>query len=96
MQTILNYLQTEIITILESGGVIVLAALIIGFVAKKWIPDTTLQNKYIPTANAVMGGVLGIAIPHIFPGQGVIVCAIYGAACGLFASFIYDKLIDKE
>lgn len=96
MDNFITELQTTFFTIVENGAVIVLAALLIGYIAKKWIPDTTLQNKYIPTVNAIGGALLGIFIPHIFPGQGVIVCGIYGAACGVFASFVYDKIIDKE
>lgn len=96
MDNLITEFQTAFLTIVQSGGVIVLAALIIGYIAKRWIPDATLQNKYIPTVNAIGGALLGIFIPSIFPGHGLIVCAIYGAACGVFASFIYDKLIDKE
>lgn len=96
MENIIIELQNSILTIVQSGGVIVLAALIIGYIAKKWIPDKALQNKYIPTVNAVLGALGGVFIPHIFPDQGVIVCAIYGALCGVFASFVYDKLINKE
>lgn len=95
MDNLITSLQSDLMTILENGGAIVLAALIIGQVLKLWL-DEDGRKKLIPTINACIGAVLGIAIPHIFPDHSIIVCAIYGAACGIFSSVIYDKVFDKE
>jgi len=93
MDSILTALQATIISIMESGLIIILAALIIGVIIKKWVPDTALQNKWIPTVNIIAGAILGVAISACFPDVGKVTQAIYGALCGLSASLIYDKVI---
>lgn len=92
MVNLLDSIQTLISSVLESGLIIVLAALLVGTVIKKWIPDTALQNKWIPTVNIVLGGFLGVVIPTCFPGAGIFTQMIYGAMCGVSASFLYDKV----
>ena len=93
MESIILKLEALVASVLESGLIIIIAALLAGFVIKKWIPDTALQNKWIPTINVLLGAALGIAIPSCFVGVGVVTQAIYGAMCGLFSSFLYDKVL---
>lgn len=93
MQEVLMNLITSIT---ESGTIIILGCIIVGTIIKKWVPDTTLQNKYIPTVNTVIGGILGILIPGTFPDADLITQIIYGALCGIVSSVIYDKTIKKE
>lgn len=79
--------------IISSGAIIVIGCIVVGYIIKNWIPDTAMQNKYIPTINAILGGIAGIVIPAAFSGDDVVTMFIKGMVCGLLASLIYDKII---
>lgn len=93
MNEIYEALQKLILEIALSGTAIILAGLIVGFVVKKWVPDEACENKLIPTINTILGGILGVVIPGLFPNTHVVVSIIYGAMCGVFASLLYDKIV---
>lgn len=79
--------------ILTSGWIIVLAALILGAVIKKWIANDSSEAKLIPTINTILGVVFGILLLDTFPDMGILHRAIMGGFCGFCASPIYDYLI---
>lgn len=72
--------------------IILVACLVVGFVAKKWIRD--LENKWIPTIVTVLGAVLGILINGLNL-EAVVAGAVTGlASTGLHQ--LFKQLIEGE
>lgn len=66
--------------------------LIFGFVLKRWINDE--NNKYIPTALAIVGAILGCAVTGMISVESIVQGAFSGlASTGLHQAF---KQIIKE
>lgn len=70
---------------------ILLAGLVIGYVIKHLIDDETVQNKYIPVVNVVVGVILGIVLNGVSGGsESVVIHAVGGAISCAASSGFYD------
>lgn len=73
--------------------IIVIACLIVGYIAKKWIKD--VDNKYIPTIVCVLGAILGCITTQTINVDVIVAGAVSGlASTGLHQT--YKNLIEKE
>lgn len=73
--------------------IIVIACLIVGYIAKKWIKD--VDNKYIPTIVCVLGALLGCITTQTINVDVIVAGAVSGlASTGLHQT--YKNLIEKE
>lgn len=73
---------------------ILILGLLIGFVIKHLVSDETIQNKYIPVINVVVGAVIGVILA-VTAGTAVtaeaILLAVIGGAVSCVASCgVYD------
>lgn len=64
-------------------SIIVVACLVVGYIAKKWIKD--VENKYIPTIVFVLGIVLGLFMNGLTVEAGVA-----GAVSGLASTGLHQ------
>ena len=72
--------------------IIVVACLVVGYIAKKWIKD--VENKYIPTIVFVLGIVLGLFMNGLTVEAGVA-----GAVSGLASTGLHQmftRLIENK
>lgn len=72
--------------------IIVVACLVVGYIAKKWIKD--FENKYIPTIVFVLGIVLGLFMNGLTVEAGVA-----GAVSGLASTGLHQmftRLIENK
>lgn len=71
-------------SIIKDGWIIAVGVFVLGQIIKTSIPS--IDNKYIPLIGGVLGTVLALLIPDIFPGDSTIVCAINGLVVGWAAT----------
>lgn len=72
------------------GLLIALAAFVLGEIIKSSIKF--IKNDYIPLIGGIVGIVLGIFIPDIFPDEHILVAGIYGLALGWAATGGYETI----
>lgn len=82
---------------------ILILGLLIGFVIKHLVSDETIQNKYIPVINVVVGAVIGVVLAvtggAAITAEAILLAIISGAvscvaSCGVydtFTAFIEDR-----
>ena len=73
-----------------NGLVIAVAAFVVGAIIKQSIKF--IPNDFIPLIGGILGIVLGIAIPDIFPETSLIIAAINGLALGWAATGGYETV----
>ena len=75
---------------------ILILGLLIGFVVKHLISDETIQNKYIPVINVIVGAIIGIILAvtggAAVTAEAILLSIIGGAvscvaSCGLYDTF---------
>jgi len=91
-------------SLIKDGLIIAAGVFVLGQIINKSM--TFIDNKYISMIGGIIGAVLGVVIPHIFPDDTIIVCAIKGlvvgwASTGASETFknlkpAYPKKIDRE
>lgn len=64
----------------SDGLIIAVATFVIGMIIKQSIKK--VPNEIIPLVGGIVGILLGIFIPDIFPGKDILTCAICGLALG--------------
>lgn len=74
---------------LDSGIVIAVAAFVVGEILKGF---KKVPNNIIPLVGGLLGIVLGITIPNIFPNKDIITSAICGLALGWAATGGYETI----
>ena len=85
--------------ITETGGILFLVALILGY-AFKIITELLGEqwkkaNQLIPVINAVLCGALSVVVPDLSVGYSAFLAFVNGALVAISASFAYDKLREK-
>ena len=74
---------------LDSGIIIAVAAYVVGEIMKGF---KKVPNNLIPLVGGILGIVLGIAIPNLFPGKDIITSGICGLALGWAATGGYETI----
>lgn len=73
---------------------ILILGLLIGFVIKHLVSDETIQNKYIPVINVVVGAVIGVVLAvtggAAITAEAVLLAIIGGAVSCVSSSGLYD------
>ena len=73
---------------------ILILGLLIGFVIKHLISDETIQNKYIPVINVIVGAVIGVILAvtggAVITAETVLLAVISGAVSCVSSSGLYD------
>lgn len=73
---------------------LLILGLLIGFVIKHLISDATIQNKYIPVVNVVVGAVLGVVLcvtgGGVITAEAILLAVISGAVSCVSSSGCYD------
>ena len=73
---------------------ILVVGLLVGYVIKHLVSDETIQNKYIPVINIVLGAVLGVILCVTAGGavtaESILLAIIGGAVSCVSSSGIYD------
>ena len=87
---------------------ILILGLLIGFVIKHLVSDETIQNKYIPVINVVVGAIIGVILAvtagTAITAVAILLAVISGAvscvaSCGVydtFAAFVEKGAIDSS
>lgn len=82
---------------------ILVVGLLVGYVIKHLVSDETIQNKYIPVINIVLGAVLGVILCVTAGGavtaEAILLAIIGGAVSCVASSGCYDAFtafIEKE
>jgi len=82
--------------ITETGGILFVVALLLGYAFKiitellgyRW----KKSNQLIPIINALICGVLSVAVPDLSYGYSTFIAFVNGALVAVSASFAYDKI----
>ena len=73
---------------------LLILGLLIGFVIKHLISDETIQNKYIPVINVIVGAVIGVILAvtggAVITAETVLLAVISGAVSCVSSSGLYD------
>ena len=73
---------------------LLILGLLIGFVVKHLISDATIQNKYIPVINVVVGAVLGVILcitaGGVITAEAILLAVISGAVSCVASCGVYD------
>jgi len=73
---------------------ILILGLLIGFVIKHLVSDETIQNKYIPVINVVVGAIIGVILAvtggAVITAEGILLAVIGGAVSCVSSSGLYD------
>lgn len=82
---------------------ILVVGLLVGYVIKHLVSDETIQNKYIPVINIILGAVLGVILCVSAGGavtaEAILLAIIGGAVSCVASSGCYDAFtafIEKE
>lgn len=75
------------------GILIAVAAFIIAEIIKKSLDF--IPNKYIPLIGGIVGILLGLAVPGVFPDTAIAICAIKGLALGWAATGAWETFKSK-
>ena len=87
MENVFNF----IIELFISNGIIIaVGAFVVGAIVKTSL--TFIPKKYIPLIGGILGIILGITIPNIFPGKDIISAGICGLALGWAATGGYETI----
>lgn len=74
----------------SKGLVIAVATFVIGMIIKQSIKF--IKNDYIPLIGGIVGIILGVLIPNIFPDTDIITSGIYGLALGWASTGGYETI----
>ena len=73
---------------------ILILGLLIGFVIKHLVADETIQNKWIPVINVVVGAVVGVILcvtgGTVLTAEAILLAVIGGAVSCVSSSWLYD------
>ena len=73
---------------------ILILGLLIGFVIKHLVSDETIQNKYIPVINVVVGAVIGVILAitggTAITAEAILLAVIGGAVSCVASCGVYD------
>lgn len=73
---------------------ILILGLLIGFVIKHLVSDETIQNKYIPVINVVIGAIIGVVLAvtggAAITAEAVLLAVIGGAVSCVASCGVYD------
>lgn len=73
---------------------ILILGLLIGFVIKHLVSDETIQNKYIPVINVVVGAIIGVILAvtagTAITAEAILLAVIGGAVSCVSSSGLYD------
>lgn len=73
---------------------ILILGLLIGFVIKHLVSDETIQNKYIPVINVVVGAIIGVILAvtagTAVTAEAILLAVIGGAVSCVSSSGLYD------
>lgn len=78
-----NILEFIVNLFLTDGIIIAVAAFVIGEIIKGF---KKVPNHIIPLVAGIVGIILGIAIPNVFPGKDIITSGVLGLALGWAAT----------
>ncbi len=86
MENIIDYIFN---LFLGSGIIIAVATFVLGQIIKGF---KKIPNNIIPLVGGIVGIILGIAIPNIFPDKDIITSGIMGLALGWAATGGYETI----
>ena len=86
MDNILDFIMHLFIT---DGIIIAVAAFVIGQIIKGF---KKIPNNVIPLVSGILGIILGIVIPGLFPGKDVVTSGILGLALGWAATGGFETI----
>lgn len=73
---------------------ILILGLLIGFVIKHLVSDETIQNKYIPVVNVLVGAVIGVILAvtggAVLTAEALLLAVISGAVSCVASCGVYD------
>lgn len=74
---------------LDNGIIIAVAAFVVGEILKGF---KKIPNNIIPLVGGILGIILGVTIPNLFPNQDIITSGIMGLALGWAATGGYETV----
>lgn len=86
MDNILDFIMNLFVT---DGIIIAVAAFVVGQIIKGF---KKIPNNIIPLVAGVLGIILGIAIPNLFPGKDIVTSGILGLALGWAATGGFETI----
>lgn len=78
-----------IVNLFLTDGIIIAAA---SFVIGETVKRLEINNKYIPLIGGVVGILLGILIPNIFPNRDIITSGVMGLCLGWAATGGFETI----
>lgn len=76
---------------------ILILGLLIGFVIKHLVSDETIQNKYIPVINVVVGAIVGVILAvtagTAITAEAILLAVIGGAVSCVASCGVYDTFV---
>ena len=86
MENILDFIMNLFVT---DGIIIAVAAFVVGQIIKGF---KKIPNNIIPLVAGVLGIILGIVIPGLFPGKDIITSGVLGLALGWAATGGFETI----
>lgn len=86
MENILDFIMNLFVT---DGIIIAVAAFVVGQIIKGF---KKIPNNIIPLVAGVLGIILGIVIPGLFPGKDIVTSGILGLALGWAATGGFETI----
>ena len=74
---------------LDNGIIIAVAAFVVGEILKGF---KKIPNNIIPLVGGILGIILGVTIPNLFPNQDIVTSGIMGLALGWAATGGYETI----
>lgn len=74
---------------LDNGIIIAVAAFVVGEILKGF---KKIPNNIIPLVGGILGIILGVTIPNLFPNQDIVTSGIMGLALGWAATGGYETV----
>lgn len=86
MERVINFIAE---LFLDNGIIIAVAAFVVGEILKGF---KKIPNNIIPLVGGILGIILGVTIPNLFPNQDIVTSGIMGLALGWAATGGYETI----
>lgn len=85
-----NVFQVILDLFIGKGVIIAVGTFVLGMIIKQSIK--VIPNDFIPLIGGIVGIILGICIPNIFPDVDIVTAGIYGLALGWASTGGYETV----
>lgn len=88
-QQIIQYLWD---TFIAEGMLVIAAVFVVGQMIKQMPLFAKVPNQYISLIGVVLGAVVAVTVPDVYPGEELTTAAIKGGSLGLMTTGLYEVL----